>query len=166
MLPLEPSGPRALLLAGGLALACRIGRNGATHDKREGDGKSPRGAMRILSGFWRADRRPPPRTGLTMRPIRADDGWCDAPGHRLYNRRVRLPFSASHEAMTRADALYDVVLDLDWNRRRRRQGRGSAIFLHLTPPARTGSAGCVTVPAARIDALMARIGPRTSVRIG
>ena len=162
---LSPRGPRALLVAGALALPCRIGRNGATHDKREGDGKSPLTPMRILSGFWRRDRRLPPRTGVAMRPIRPGDGWCDAPGHRAYNRPVRLPFPASHEDMMRADSQYDIVLDLDWNRSIRRQGRGSAIFLHIMNASGAGSAGCITVPATRIAALMARLGPRTRVEI-
>jgi L,D-peptidoglycan transpeptidase YkuD (ErfK/YbiS/YcfS/YnhG family) len=162
---LEPRGPRALLVAGGLRLECRIGRAGATHDKREGDGQSPRGPMRILSGFWRADRRLPPRTGVPLRPARACDGWCDAPGHGQYNRLIQKPFSASHEDMMRADGQYDVVLDLDWNRSIRRQGRGSAIFLHIMNDKGTGSAGCVTVPPGRIDALMARLGPRTLLEI-
>lgn len=162
---LAPRGPRALLVAGSLRLPCRIGGSGATHDKREGDGRSPLKPMRVLAAFWRADRRLPPRTGVRLRPIRAEDGWCDAPGHRAYNRPVRLPLKASHEAMRRDDGQYDVVLDLDWNRTRRAQGRGSAIFLHLMSDARGGTAGCVAVPTARIDALMALIGPRTLVRI-
>lgn len=146
-------------------MPCRIGRNGASHDKREGDGKSPRAAMRILQGFWRRDRRLPPRTGIALRPARAHDGWCDAVGHRMYNRLIQKPFFASHEDMQRADHQYDVVLDLDWNRRIRRQGRGSAIFLHIMNETRTGSAGCITVPVARIDRLMARLGPRTIIKI-
>lgn len=162
---MEPRGPRALLVAGSLRLLCRIGRNGATHDKREGDGKSPRGKIGILQGFWRADRRLPPRSGLPMRPIRSFDGWCDAPGHGSYNRLIVKPFSASHEDMMRADHQYDVVLDLDWNRSARRQGRGSAIFLHLMGQTGGGTAGCVAVPRGRIDALMARLGSKTVIWI-
>lgn len=162
---LAPNAPRALLVAGGLRMPCRIGRNGATHVKREGDGKSPCASMAILRGFWRADRRLPPRTGLVLTPTGLQDGWCDAPGDRNYNRPVRLPHAASHEEMRRRDGQYDVVLDLDWNRRRRVQGRGSAIFLHLMSGAGTGTAGCVAIPAGCIDRLMAVIGPRTKVRI-
>ena len=162
---LARTGPRAMLVAGNLRMPCRIGRNGATHDKREGDGCSPIGPMAILSGFWRRDRRLPPRTGLALTPIRATDGWCDAPGHRNYNRPVRLPCTASHEDMQRKDRQYDVVLDLDWNRTCRRQGRGSAIFLHLMSDAGTGTAGCVAVPPCCIDRLMAVLGPRTKIRI-
>ena len=162
---LARSGPRALLVAGTLRMPCRIGRNGATHVKREGDGKSPCATMAILGGYWRADRRLPPRSGLELTPSRMRDGWCDAPGHRNYNRPVRLPFAASHEEMQRQDGQYDVVLDLDWNRRRRVQGHGSAIFLHLMADGGTGTAGCVAVPAGHINRLMAVIGPHTRVRI-
>ena len=35
--------------------------------------------------------------------IRADDGWCDEPADRNYNRPVRLPYSASAETMLRND---------------------------------------------------------------
>ena len=157
-------------------MPCRIGRAGITSCKREGDGKSPRGAMRILGGFWRTERRLPPRCGLALKPIRRSDGWCDAPGHANYNRMVRLPFTPSHETMWRDDHQYDVVLDLDWNRSCRRQGRGSAIFLHLMSDKALaalkagttggGTAGCVAIHPARIDALLARMGPRTRIRIG
>lgn len=162
---LERGGARAMLKAGALMMTCRIGRNGARHDKREGDGASPLAPMAILGGFWRGDRRLPPRCGLSLRPIHPRDGWCDAPGHRAYNRPVRLPFAASHEVMRRQDGHYDVVLDLDWNRSCRRQGRGSAIFLHLMSELGGGTAGCVAVPPRRINALMAVIGPNTVVRI-
>ena len=156
--------PFALLVAGNLRIRARIGRNGATFDKREGDGKSPRGCFALLGGWWRPDRRLPPRTGLRMAPLHARLGWCDAPGHRSYNKLICLPFFASHEEMWRADHQYDVVLDIDWNRTCRRQGRGSAIFLHLMNPAGTGTAGCVAVPPTAIDRLMARIGPKTRIK--
>jgi L,D-peptidoglycan transpeptidase YkuD (ErfK/YbiS/YcfS/YnhG family) len=162
---LEPRGPRALLVAGQTVFACRIGRTGRSHAKREGDGATPVGVFALNGGWWRPDRRLPPRTGLALRPLRKNDGWCDAPGHRLYNRFVTLPFAASHEAMWRSDHQYDVVLDIDWNRHPRRQGRGSAIFLHLMSDNRGGTAGCVAVAPDRIDRLMARIGPATRIII-
>lgn len=163
--PLEPRGSRALLVAGQAVFACRIGRNGRTHAKREGDGATPVGIFALLGGWWRADRRRRPPTGLGLRPMRQSDGWCDAHHHRLYNRPVTLPFAASHEQMWRGDHQYDLVLDIDWNRHPRRQGRGSAIFLHLMSANRGGTAGCVAVDSSRIDRLMARIGPATRIII-
>lgn len=155
----------AWLAAGGLRLPCRIGRGGITHAKREGDGKTPAGTLRILRGFYRNDRRLPPRTTVPMRPSRRTDGWCDAPGHGAYNRLVRLPFAQSHETMMRDDAVYDVVLELDWNHKPRRQGRGSAIFLHLMNTQKGATAGCIAVEARHIDRLMRVLSRRTRIII-
>ncbi len=90
-----------------------------------------------------------------MRASRVKDGWCDAPGNRNYNRLVRLPYRASHERMRRQDGLYDVCIVLDWNIRERRQGRGSAIFLHLARPGYAPTEGCIAL--SRRD--MARLLP-------
>jgi L,D-peptidoglycan transpeptidase YkuD (ErfK/YbiS/YcfS/YnhG family) len=154
--------PHAARLRFGMqSLPCRIGRSGVSHAKREGDGATPAGTLKTVRGFWRADRRLPPRIGVPLRPIRPGDGWCEVPGDRAYNRLVKKPYAASHEDMMRDDHLYDVVLELDWNRCPRRQGRGSAIFFHLTRPNLGPTAGCIAVEKQRLDALLARISTRT-----
>lgn len=151
----------ARLRFGMVSLPCRIGRTGIVHLKREGDGATPAFVMRPVRGFWRADRRKRPQTLLPMRPIRKGDGWCEVPGDRNYNRPVKKPYAASHEDMMRTDRLYDVVLELDWNRIPRRQGRGSAIFFHLTRENGGPTAGCIAVEPRRVDYLLARIDQRT-----
>lgn len=156
---------RGLLAAGALRIPCALGRGAMTHAKREGDGASPVGRFRILQAFYRADRLARPRTLLRLRPIRPTDGWCDAPDHRAYNRLVRLPFTASHESLWREDRLYDVVVDIAWNRGPIRKGRGSAIFLHLRRPKFEPTAGCVAVGPDRIAILLTRMGPRTRIEI-
>lgn len=136
------------LRIGAAALPCALGRSGISAMKREGDGATPLARMRVLSGWFRAGESrdiAPMRAGLPMRPIGAGLGWCDAAGDRNYNRPVRLPYPAGHEAMRRADRLYDVVLVLDWNFSARRQGRGSAIFLHLARPGFQPTEGCIAV---------------------
>ncbi len=162
--PLDPR--RGRLVAGALTIPCALGRSGVTRSKREGDGASPVGRLRILGGFYRPDRGPRPRSLLPLKPIRPRDGWCDAPGDRRYNRPVPLPYPASHEEMWRPDHLYDVVLDLAWNRGPIVAGRGSAIFLHLAKAGFEPTAGCVAVPEARMRRLLGVIGPRTRVVIG
>lgn len=154
---------RARIRFGMVSLPSRIGRAGAGAMKREGDRKTPRGIMRPVRGFWRADRALPSPTGLPMQAISPRDGWCDAPGHGHYNRLVRLPFAASHEELWRADGVYDVVLELDWNRRPRIQGRGSAIFLHLMRADGAGTAGCIAVAPRHIRMLLAMLSPRTRI---
>lgn len=153
----------ARLRFGMISIPIRIGRSGIAHAKREGDGATPAGVLHALQGFWRADRRLPPRSGLPLRPIRPHDGWCDALGNRNYNRPVTLPYPASCEEMARKDRQYDVVLDLDWNRRSRAQGRGSAIFLHIMTPEKGPTAGCIALERGRIDYLVSLLSKRTRI---
>lgn len=84
-------------------------------------------------------------TALPKRPIRPDDGWCDAPVDRNYNRRVRLPYPASTERLSRDDALYDLVVVLDYNMRPRRRGAGSAIFMHVARSGWLPTEGCIAL---------------------
>ena len=161
------SATRGRLTAPGFEAPCAIGRSGVTRMKREGDGASPAGRLAILSGFYRPDRfalRPLSR--VPIRPIGPGDGWCDEPADPNYNRPVRRPYRGSHEDLARADPLYDLVLVLDWNLRRRARGRGSAIFLHLARPDFAPTAGCVAVRRRDMLAILARLGPGAAVRFG
>jgi L,D-peptidoglycan transpeptidase YkuD (ErfK/YbiS/YcfS/YnhG family) len=159
-------GPHAARIRlGPVWLTCRIGRTGVKVQKRESDGASPRAVLRAVRGFWRRDRRLPPRTLLPMRAIRPGDGWCEVPGDRNYNRLVKKPYAASHEDMMRQDSLYDVVLDLDWNRRPRKHGAGSAIFLHFARDEGGPTAGCIGIFRKHIDFVVGKIGPRTRIAI-
>ena len=98
-----------------------------------------------------------PRTGLRLRPLQPDDGWCDAPGDRNYNRPVRHPYPASAEKMWRTDDLYDVVVVLDHNQRPRVQGRGSAVFLHMARDGYEPTAGCVALGRTDLLKLLPRL---------
>ena len=59
----KPGDPtKGLLQAGRLVFPCALGRGGISADKREGDGATPLGAMRLLSGYFRRDQFVPGRT--------------------------------------------------------------------------------------------------------
>jgi len=148
-----------LLVAAGRAVPVALGRSGISPDKREGDGRTPAGGWRILALLYRPDAGPRPITRLPCRPLRPNDGWCDAPGHRRYNRPVTLPFPASHERMWRDDGLYDLVLVLDHNIRPRISGRGSAVFVHLARPGFAATEGCVALRRGDLRRLVARLAP-------
>lgn len=154
---------RGLLLAGGQAIPCALGRSGVTRRKREGDGASPAAVLRPLQLFYRPDRLRRPLTSLPARRLRPLDGWCDDPCHPRYNRPVRLPFSASHERLWREDRLYDLVVDLDWNRFPAVRGRGSAIFLHVARPGLPATEGCIALPAHTLLRLLSRMAPATRI---
>ena len=126
-------------------MRCAIGRSGTTSAKREGDGATPLGSMRLVAFHRRPGRMRGLKVALPTTAVRADSGWCDAPAHGAYNRPVRLPFPASAERMLRPDRLYDAVVVLDWNVRSRGRGRGSAIFLHVAKPGYGATEGCVAV---------------------
>ncbi|NLH81671.1 MAG: L,D-transpeptidase family protein, partial [Phyllobacteriaceae bacterium] len=134
--------------------------------KREGDGATPVGRLELLSGRRRADRGSAVAAPVPLRPIRADDGWCDDVADGRYNRPVRLPCRASHEDLRREDGLYDLVFVLDWNVRRRSIGRGSAIFLHCARDDFAPTAGCIALRLADLRRLLPRLGRRTVLIVG
>lgn len=156
---------KGYLAAGNLVIPCALGRGGISADKREGDGATPLGTMRILSGFFRRGHFTPSHARLAMRPIASTLGWCDLPGDRNYNRLVRLPYAASHEDMLRQDRLYDACLVLDWNIAPRKRGRGSAIFFHLAKPGFTPTQGCVAIRARDMARLLPHLTSRTVLKV-
>jgi L,D-peptidoglycan transpeptidase YkuD (ErfK/YbiS/YcfS/YnhG family) len=139
-------------------LPAALGRGGISAAKREGDGATPRATMRALRVFWRGDRTNRRNFRLPHQAIRPGDGWCDSPDHPRYNRLVRLPFSASHEEMHRADPLYDLVVELDWNIRPAIRRRGSAIFMHIARPDFSPTAGCIALARRDLLWLLERLG--------
>ena len=157
---------RGWLLAGPLALPVALGRGGIRANKREGDGGTPRGTFRPRRIWWRADRSPRPRTQLPVRRIRANDGWCEDPRDRRYNRPIRLAPDHPGDRLRRADGLYDLIVELDHNTRPRIAGRGSAVFLHVARPGFKPTAGCIAMKATALRRLIASAGPRTRIVIG
>ncbi len=136
---------QALVRFGPHVVRAALGRSGIGINKREGDGKTPRANMALLSGFQRGERTGNLATALPMRRIRASMLWCDAGKHACYNRLVRAPFAASHEKMARNDSLYDICLVMDWNISSRRRNGGSAIFFHLARPGYLPTEGCIAL---------------------
>lgn len=157
---------QGLMNVDGVVFPCALGRGGITANKREGDGGTPLGAMRILSGYFRADHfADARRTRLPMAPISPTLGWCEVPNDRNYNRPVAIPYSASHERMLRDDRLYDACIVLDWNVSPRRRGRGSAIFFHLARPCFTPTEGCVAVTLATMRRLLPKLSRQSVLRV-
>lgn len=162
------SATLGLLRAGQFVFVCALGRSSITTCKREGDGASPRGVWAVRRAFYRADRVARPLTHLPIRALRADDGWCDAPFERNYNRYVRHPYPASAERMWRADSLYDMVIVVGHNDLPRVQGAGSAIFIHVAKEGPRGfepTEGCIALRPGELRMLMKWIGRRTQLHI-
>lgn len=153
-------------MAGGLTVPVALGRGGIKADKREGDGGTPRGIFRPRQLWWRADRHPRPKTFLPVRAIGREDAWCEDPCSRHYNQPVRLRGDQGGDRLTRADHLYDFIIEIDHNISPRIAGRGSAVFLHLARPDFSPTAGCVSMTQSAMLRLLERLGPQTQIIIG
>jgi L,D-peptidoglycan transpeptidase YkuD (ErfK/YbiS/YcfS/YnhG family) len=156
---------RGWLAAGPLRIPVALGRSGIAANKREGDGATPRGSFRLVRLWWRADRWPRPQTLLPARPIRPDDAWIEDPTDRRYNHPIRRPAQEPGDRLWRDDHLYDLVIELDHNRRPRVAGRGSAVFIHIARLGFGPTAGCVAMEHRRLVGLLSRIGPKTRILI-
>jgi L,D-peptidoglycan transpeptidase YkuD (ErfK/YbiS/YcfS/YnhG family) len=164
---MKPGHPtRGWLVAGHLAIPVALGRGGIKANKREGDGGTPRGTFRLKRLWWRADRMPRPQTGLPVRRIRPDDGWCEDPQDRRYNRPVRVPENSGADRLWRTDHLYDLIIEISHNTRPRVAGRGSAVFIHVARPQYAATAGCIALEVRTLHRLLTRLGPRTRISIG
>lgn len=138
-LVLTPTGLRFR----GRRFPCSIGRGGLSAQKREGDGATPVGAHSIVGMFYRPDRmRAPAPWAQAVGPR---DQWSDDVNDPAYNMWVRAPHGFSHEALRRADPLYDLVLVMDWNWPDATPGHGSAIFIHQWRRQGYPTEGCIAL---------------------
>ena len=151
-----------IALAHGVRRAA-LGRSGVRALKREGDGATPLGRFPIRLVLYRADRVARPRVPFPLRAIRGDDGWCEDPSDRNYNRLVKLSRRSIADRLTRADHLYDVILVLGHNDRPRIKGRGSAIFVHLARDGLAPTAGCIALSHRDLTALLAQLRPDSQI---
>jgi L,D-peptidoglycan transpeptidase YkuD (ErfK/YbiS/YcfS/YnhG family) len=154
------------LTADGVTTPCTIGRSGATAaaDKREGDGRTPRGRWAIRSALLRPDRVSPPMTALPWRWLDPADGWSDDPKDPAYNTRVRHPHAFSAEHLWRDDGLYDLIVELGYNDAPAVPGKGSAIFLHCMIAGRP-TAGCVAIDREALEALLPHLASGDAINI-
>jgi L,D-peptidoglycan transpeptidase YkuD (ErfK/YbiS/YcfS/YnhG family) len=135
----------AVLYWGAGPRRCTVGRGGIAIKQHEGDGVTPAGIWPLRHAFYRADRIAAPDTVLPLQALSRTDGWCDAPSDPNYNRRVALPYDASHENLWRQDRLYDIVVSIGFNDDPVVAGKGSAIFLHVAREGYTPTEGCVAL---------------------
>ncbi|MFS4581841.1 L,D-transpeptidase family protein [Phaeobacter sp. C3_T13_0] len=154
--------PKGMRFAGRI-LPCSIGRGGLSNHKFEGDGATPTGSHRIVGMLYRPDRiRRPVDWAEPIGPL---DLWSDASEAAEYNEHVRAPYAASHEALRRADPLYDLVLITDWNWPIAKPGRGSAIFLHQWRRPGYPTEGCIAFSRENLHWLAEQIAPETRLVI-
>ncbi|MEM7317380.1 MAG: L,D-transpeptidase family protein [Pseudomonadota bacterium] len=147
----------------GQTLPCSVGRGGVSTRKREGDGATPAGTLRIVGMMYRPDRVASPARWAV--PIGPGDLWSDDPWDAAYNLPVRAPYHRSHEGLRRADPLYDLILITDWNYPDAIAGLGSAIFLHQWRRPGYPTEGCVALARRHLHQIAGQIQPGTRLII-
>lgn len=145
---------------------CATGKNGFTHDKREGDNCSPIGVFPLRECWFRKDKLgAAPETQLPLRETTKADGWCDDVASPEYNRHVQLPHTARHEKLWRDDDVYDVVVVIGYNDAPVACGKGSAIFMHVARPDYSGTEGCVALALPDLLEILPKLSPDSKIYI-
>ena len=147
----------------------RLGKNGLSSNRREGDGTTPAGVYAIGSTMYGND--PNPGVRFPYRRLHCGDWWNEDPRSPSYNSFQHVgcgrkpPFAAS-DGMWEKPRHYPFIAVVEYNMRPVVPGKGSGIFLH----AQTGgpTIGCVSIRKAELRAVLRwlRPGDRPVIGIG
>ena len=143
---------------------CSIGKNGKTTKKIEGDNKTPKGLYTLGPLYYRKDRLPKPSTKLKKIEIMKNFGWCDDVKSKFYNKPIKTNINVRHEKLYRNDKKYDLLIPIEYNSKRPKKNKGSAIFLHLTSNYKK-TQGCVAIKEKDMLILLNLINKKTKIKI-
>ena len=123
---------------------CCIGKNGTKKNKIEGDKCTPKGTFKLGTLYYRKDRVKKPSTNLKIKKIKKNMGWCNDSKNRLYNQEIKVNKNIKHEKLFRKDYKYNYLLVIEYNTKKIKPNKGSAIFIHLTKNFKA-TAGCIAL---------------------
>jgi L,D-peptidoglycan transpeptidase YkuD (ErfK/YbiS/YcfS/YnhG family) len=139
----------------------RLGRNGLSANRREGDGTTPTGTYRIGRTMYGNEANPGVR--FRYRRLRCGDWWDEDPSSPTYNSfqhvacGTKPPFGGGSEGMWQQRRPYPYLAVVEYNMRPAVPGRGSGIFLH----AQTGgpTIGCISLRKNQLRAVLRWLRP-------
>ena len=143
---------------------CSIGKNGKTIKKIEGDNKTPKGLYALGSLHYRKDRFFKLSTKIKKIQIKKNFGWCDDVKSKFYNKPIKINNNVRHEKLYRNDKKYDLLIPIEYNSKRPKKNKGSAIFLHLTSNYKK-TQGCVAIKEKDMLILLNLINKKTKIKI-
>ena len=143
---------------------CSIGKNGKTTKKIEGDNKTPKGIYTLGPLYYRKDRLPKISTKLKKIEIMKNFGWCDDVKSKFYNKPIKTNINVRHEKLYRNDKKYDLLIPIEYNFKKPKKNKGSAIFLHLTSNYKK-TQGCVAIKEKDMLILLNLINKKTKIKI-
>tara|TARA_B100000003_G_C10914096_1_gene364435 strand:+ start:1138 stop:1644 length:507 start_codon:yes stop_codon:yes gene_type:complete len=144
---------------------CSIGKKGLSKNKIEGDNKTPSGIFRLGSIYYRADRVKAFKSKIKFIKITPNMIWCnDITDKQNYNKLIKLKRNIKGEKFYRKDYKYDYLLPIEYNTKKRKLGKGSAIFIHLTKNYKS-TAGCIALKKNDLLILLKLINKNTKIKI-
>ena len=143
---------------------CSIGKNGKTTKKIEGDNKTPKGLYTLGPLYYRKDRFSKLTTKLKKIEIMKNFGWCDDVKSKFYNKPIKTNINVRHEKLYRNDKKYDLLIPIEYNSKKPKKNKGSAIFLHLTSNYKK-TQGCVAIKEKDMLILLNLINKKTKIKI-
>ena len=130
-----------------------IGKGGLTHQKQEGDLKTPIGTFPLLSAFGLL---PAPETKMAYRQITPYTLCIDDPHSSHYNCIIEKNSTAqdwnSAEEMASFDPQYRYGLIID-------SPAGSCLFIHVWVDKNTPTAGCIALAEEHLLEILAWLDP-------
>ena len=143
---------------------CSIGKKGLKSKKKEGDNCTPIGIFKIGKVYYRSDRIKKPETVLKTKKITKNMGWCDDPYNKKYNKEIVLDKKNKGEKLYRRDNTYDVLIVIEYNTKKIKPFKGSAIFIHLTKNY-SPTEGCIALKKKDLLILLKIINKNSKIRI-
>ena len=143
---------------------CSIGKNGTKIRKTEGDKTTPTGLFSLGKFYYRADRVKKPTTKIPIKIIKKNMGWCDDSNSQYYNSEIKVNDNIKHEKLFRKDSNYDYLIVINYNTKRIRPLKGSAIFIHLTKNYKK-TAGCIALRKKDFLIMAKLISKKTKIKI-
>jgi len=143
---------------------CSIGKKGLIAKKKEGDNSTPTGVFNIGKVYYRPDRIKKINTILKTKMITKNMGWCDDPYNKNYNKEIVLNKKNKGEKLFRKDNVYDILIVIEYNTRKTKPFKGSAIFIHLTKNYKP-TKGCIALKKNDLLILLKIINKKSKIKI-
>lgn len=139
----------------------RLGKNGLSSNRREGDGTTPTGTYAIGKTMY--GNEPNPGVRFPYRRLRCGDWWDEDSSSPTYNSFQHVPcgkkppFGGASEGMWQQPRPYPYLAVFEYNTDPAVPGKGSGMFLH----AQTGgpTIGCVSLRKDQLRAVLRWLRP-------
>ncbi|MEN6616530.1 MAG: L,D-transpeptidase family protein, partial [Syntrophorhabdus sp.] len=137
-----------------------LGRDGfaPSGEKREGDGRTPRGVYPLGFVFGYGQKID---SAMPYRQMTRNDIWVDDPNSPDYNRLKKKgqTRAKSFEDMVLSDDRYKYGIVVEYNTDPVIPGHGSAIFVHIWKDSKTSTSGCIAISEENILKLLRWLDP-------